>query len=251
VKAATPPTVEERLRARERPRGSPVLQMRWQRLLFLHWSWDPAEIQDTLPAGLFVDTFEGKAWLGIVPLFMSQVHPAGLPCLPWLSNFLELNVRTYVYDGAGLPGVWFYSLVCNQPLAVELARRFFHLNYVHASMRALVDPRGICSYQARRRRCPEASFRYGAAGPRAAAEPGSLEFFLVERYVLFSAGRKAQLYGGRVHHSPYRFGPALVERWSFAPAVGDGFGNPARPPDHTMVTDDVEVDAWRIRAMSV
>jgi uncharacterized protein len=248
LKAQALPTLEERLLAREKPAGRPVLHMRWEKLLFLHWAWDPGEIQDKLPAGLFVDTFEGKAWLAIVPFFMSRVHPTGLPCVPWLSNFLELNVRTYVHDGEGLPGVWFYSLACNQPLAVELARRCFHLNYVHARMNALIDPRGICSYRTRRRRSPEASFRYGAAGPRAAADPGSLEFFLLERYVLFSAGQNGRLHSGRVHHVPYRFGPALVEHWSFTPAVPDGFGNPARPPDHMMVADDIDVEAWRIRA---
>jgi uncharacterized protein len=225
--------------------------MRWQRLLFLHWSWDAREIQSTLPAGLFVDTFEGKAWLAIVPFFMRRVHPAGLPCLPWLSDFLELNVRTYVHDAAGLPGVWFYSLVCNQPLAVELARRCFHLNYVHARMKALLDRKGICSYRVRRRGYPQASFRYGSLGARVPADPASLEFFLIERYVLFSAGRDGQLHLGRVHHAPYRFGAASVEEWSFVPAMADGFGNPAQPPDHTMVADDIDVEAWRIRPHSV
>jgi uncharacterized protein YqjF (DUF2071 family) len=250
LKVTGPPRFEERLRARERPTGRPVLQMRWQRLLFLHWSWDAREIQRTLPAGLFVDTFEGKAWLAIVPFFMRRVHPKGLPCVPWLSDFLELNVRTYVHDGVGLPGVWFYSLACNQSLAVEVARRCFYLNYVHARMRALVDPRGICSYKARRYHCAEATFRYGSAGPRTAAEPGSLEFFLLERYALFSAGPKGALYVGRVHHVPYEFGPALLEEWSFSPAIADGFRDPDRPPDHTVVAEDIDVQAWQIRAHS-
>ena len=143
LKATSQPTMEERLLVRGRPKTKPVLQMQWKELLFLHWSWDAREIQATLPAGLFADTFDGKAWLAIVPFFMRKVHPMGLPCLPWLSSFLELNVRTYVHDGAGVPGVWFYSLACNQPLAVELARRFFHLNYVHARMGARIDTHGM------------------------------------------------------------------------------------------------------------
>jgi len=242
--------MEDRLLARERPGTKPVLRMRWEQLLFLHWAWDAREIQETLPPGLFVDTFDGKGWLAIVPFFMKRVHPRGLPCLPWLSDFLELNVRTYVHNGAGLPGVWFYSLVCNQPLAVELARLCFHLNYIHACMEARVERNEICSYSARRRGFEEATFRYGASGAKASAEAGSLEFFLVERYVLFSAGRKHQLYAGRVHHVPYRIGPALVEKWSFTPAMADGFGGPVRPADHTMVAEDIEVDAWPIRTCS-
>ena len=130
------PQIEDRLLARERPKTGSLLLMGWRQLLFLHWAWNPAEIQKTLPRGLFVDTFGGQAWLGIVPFFMRRVHPRGLPCLPWLSNFLELNVRTYVYNNSGRPGIWFYSLVCNQPVAVELAKRCFHLNYVHGRMHA-------------------------------------------------------------------------------------------------------------------
>ena len=171
-----------------------------------------------------------------------------MPSLPWLSNFLELNVRTYVHDGAGVPGVWFYSLVCNQPLAVEFARRWFHLNYVHARMKAGIDQNGMCAYTARRHGFDEASFRYGSSERKIPAEPGSLEFFLFERYVLFSIGRKGEVYAGRVHHASYRIGPAVVEEWSFVPAMADGFRSPHLPADHAMVAEDLEVQAWPIKA---
>ena len=108
----------------------------WSGLLFLHWPVDPAMIQSRLPDGLFVDTYDNKAWLGVVPFFMDRVRPVMLPPVPGLSWFLELNVRTYVHDAQGRPGVWFFSLDCNQPLAVEIARRFFHLPYEHAAMKA-------------------------------------------------------------------------------------------------------------------
>lgn len=101
------------------------MRQRWEKLLFLHWAWDAAEVQRTLPLGLTVDTFEGRAWLGVVPFFMRDVRPAWVPSVPGISNFLELNVRTYVFDGRGRPGIWFYSLDCNQRLAVRAARTFF------------------------------------------------------------------------------------------------------------------------------
>jgi uncharacterized protein len=242
------PRIEDRLQAREPPESHSVLRMRWEQLLFLHWAWDAREIQKTLPEGLFVDTFDGQGWLAIVPFFMRGVHPRGLPCIPWLSNFLELNVRTYVYNRAGQPGVWFYSLLCNQPLAVELARRFFHLNYVHARMTALIDRDGSCSYRARRTKMSEAHYRFGAAGRKVETQPGSLEFFLVERYVLYSADRNDRLHSGRVHHLPYQVGPAAVERWSFAPALAEGFRIPGCPAHHVMIAEDLEVEAWPILA---
>jgi uncharacterized protein YqjF (DUF2071 family) len=241
------PQIEDRLLAREPPESKSLLRMRWEQLLFLHWAWDAREIQQTLPQGLFVDTFDRKGWLAIVPFFMKRVHPRGLPCVPWLSDFLELNVRTYVHNVAGVPGVWFYSLQCNQPVAVELARRCFHLNYIHSRMHARVDRSGTCSFRARRWGAEEAQFRFSACGPKSEAPLGSLEFFLVERYVLFSADRNNRIHSGQINHLPYRIGSASVEKWSFNPALADGFHTVNRPADHTMVAEDLEVKAWLIQ----
>ncbi|RYD26824.1 MAG: DUF2071 domain-containing protein, partial [Verrucomicrobiaceae bacterium] len=133
---AVTPTDDLRLEMRVRPAGRPVMFQRWSGLLFLHWRMNPEEIQRRLPHGLHVDTFGGKAWVGVVPFFMERIRPVGIPAVPWLSWFLELNVRTYVYDDKGRPGVWFFSLDCNQPVAVEFARKIFHLPYQHAAMNA-------------------------------------------------------------------------------------------------------------------
>ncbi|MEI6536644.1 MAG: DUF2071 domain-containing protein, partial [Verrucomicrobiaceae bacterium] len=108
---ATPriPGDSQRLAARELQPGSPVMFQQWRDLLFLHWEYSAAAIQATLPEGLFVDTFDGKAYLGVVPFFMRKIRPRFLPAVPGISDFMELNLRTYVHDRAGVPGVWFYS----------------------------------------------------------------------------------------------------------------------------------------------
>src|SRR6266496_5134461 len=117
-----PPTLSDRLVVRDRPTyRSPLIYQNWRSLLFLHWEYNVEAIQNTLPEGLRVDTFAGKAYIGIVAFFMQDVHPRFLPTLPGLSHFQELNVRTYVYDDRGVPGVWFYSLDANQWLAVQAA----------------------------------------------------------------------------------------------------------------------------------
>ncbi len=82
----------------------------WQDLLFLHWTFKPDLIQQLLPPGLHVDTFDGHAWLGVVPFFMRNIRPWWCPAIPGLSHFQELNLRTYVVDEQGTPGVWFLSL---------------------------------------------------------------------------------------------------------------------------------------------
>ncbi|HKK19376.1 MAG TPA: DUF2071 domain-containing protein, partial [Opitutales bacterium] len=126
--------IEARLRERELPDGPVVMYQRWSELLFLHWAVPTEVVQAGLPKGLNVDSFEGKAWIGVVPFEMSGVRPRGLPAVPWLSNFPELNLRTYVYDEQGRPGVWFYSLDTPNAVANWTARTFFHLNYRTAKM---------------------------------------------------------------------------------------------------------------------
>jgi len=243
------PDIAIRLAQRERPPGRPVLAMNWECLLFLHWKWDPEEIQKTLPEGLTVDTYDGKAWLAVVPFFMRRVHPRGLPCVPWLSDFLEFNVRTYVTDRHGVPGVWFYSLLCNQPLAVEMARRFFHLNYLRARLSAKDEAGNSAHFSWEERGVGTANFQGRQKGNFSAAVPGSLEFFLVERYVLFSTDRKGRIHSGRVHHAPYESAPAEAEEWSFRPAASLGFDDPGRSPDHVLLARAVQVDAWPIRGV--
>ena len=228
---ATPPTLAQRCNERERPAGPVIGRQRWNQLLFAHWKIDPAAVQATLPRGLYVDTFAGGAYVGIVPFAMERVRPAWLPPLPWLSWFLELNVRTYVHDAAGRPGVWFYSLDCDQPIAVAIARRFFHLPYCHARMAASVRD-GVIHYECQRR--GEAArpgyFAWSPGAPAAPVAPGTLEFFLVERYVLFAADPAGRLYAGRVHHAPYRVSVPQVVEFSREPARPAGFpldGEPA------------------------
>ncbi|MBL6765129.1 MAG: DUF2071 domain-containing protein [Verrucomicrobiae bacterium] len=141
---STPPAPDVALRmaARRAPSGSPVMLHQWSDLLFLHWEDPMAEIQRTLPEGLYVDTFDGKAFLGIRPRY--------LPAVPGISNFMELNLRTYVHDREGVPGAWFYSLDANQRLAVKIARRFFHLPYEFAHMKSSRTPEGRIHYESRR-----------------------------------------------------------------------------------------------------
>lgn len=241
------PTLESRLAVRERPDRAHVMHQRWEQLIFLHWRWDVKEIQQTLPPGLFVDTFEGDAWLAVVPFFMRAVRPRFCPAVPGISDFLEMNVRTYVHDEQGRPGVWFYSLDCNQPLAVWTARTFFHLPYHHARMKAATKD-GWIDYDCHRHgKTDGARFRYSIAAQPKAAEPGSLTFFLAERYLLFSRTPHG-LRCGQVHHTPYPLAEAKVENWSLEPLLQAGFTDPRRPPDHIAGSPGVDVLVYPLTA---
>ncbi len=200
------PTDQQRLDAREKPDSPVVMRQDWSHLLFLHWEISPDEIQQKLPEGLFVDTFEGKAYLGVVPFFMEKIRPSYLPCVPGLSWFQELNLRTYVHDKHGRPGVWFFTLDCNQWLAVKIARSLFHLPYNHAKMSSEVKSNELIYKSQRKGDSTEQVYEYPQTlTHQQGAEVGTLDFFLLERYRLFSQRNNGTIYEGLVNHQPYQY----------------------------------------------
>ena len=243
------PDLTRRLALRQRPRGMPVMRQRWAGLGFFHWSVDPVMISERLPRGLHADTFEGRAGLGVVPFRMERIRPVGVPPLPWLSWFLELNVRTYVHDEHGNAGVWFFSLDCNQPLAVEVARRSFRLPYEHAVM-STSEQSGFIDYRCRRKREEEAAtFHYPTAEQTRECKPGSLEWFLVERYLLFSCNASGELYTGRVHHRPYQVATMTEAKWSAAPLLWDHFPEMKSPPESMLPAGTVDASVFPLRRL--
>ena len=166
--------------------------MRWMDLLFMHWPVEPARLQRLLPRGLEIDTWDDRAWLGVIPFEMAGVRPRGLPGLPGHARFPEFNVRTYVRSG-DMAGVWFFSLDASSGLAVETARRTFRLNYLRADMSIERRADGTIEYRSKRthRGQPGAELHCECrptGGATAVPARGTFEAFLVSRYRLFSGG---------------------------------------------------------------
>lgn len=242
-----PPSLEERASLTRRPDSFALMYQRWHSLLFLHWEMEAEVLAATLPPGLFLDTYEGKAYLGLVPFYMEGVRPRFCPPVKGLSNFLEMNLRTYVYDREGRSGVWFYSLDANQPLAVGLARRFVHLPYQHSKMSARRDEDGWIRYSCRRAWTQvEMEFHYRGVGEVSQAWPGTLEFFLAERYLLYSYSN-GSLYCGRVHHQAYPLQRAEVRVWSDRILGLNGFDCVGRSPDLAHYSRGVDVEVFPLR----
>jgi len=241
------PTLIQRLSHRDKPSAFPVMRQRWSRLLFLHWPIEPEVIQASLPPGLTVDTFDGRAWIGVVPFYMERIRPVFCPPVPGISWFLELNVRTYVHDEQGNSGVWFYSLDCNQPLAVEIARRLFHLPYQHAEMKAKMEGDAVRYDCQRKGETVAADYRYRPGGELRTAEPGSFEFFLLERYLLFSTSRDGRIHSGQVHHVPYTFVEAECDAWSAEPIRQAGCALPEGSPTSLLYSPGVDVSVYPLR----
>ncbi len=229
----------DRLAPRRRPDRRAVMYQEWHHLLFVHWEVPVEPLRALLPAGLELDTFHGRAYVGLVPFTMRGVRPRGLPSVPWLSNFHETNVRTYVHRGGRDPGVWFFSLDAANPAAVALGRAWFGLPYHHARMCVEVDDLGAAgpalTYVSERVRAAAgptlAEVRARVIGPVEPAEPGSLEDFLAERYVLYSTHRDG-LRRGRVHHTPYPLRRAALDTLDETLLAASGI---RRPDDEPLV----------------
>ena len=196
---------------------------RWHDLLFAHWRCPVNALRPLIPARLEIDTYDGDAWIGVIPFYMSGVRMRGVPPVPTAHAFAEINVRTYVtLDGR--PGVWFFSLDCASTLAVIGARVGIRLPYFRAAMRMARQDDTI-AYQSRRWSIagPPAAFsaKYRGVGAAATALPGTLDHFLAERYSLYTSDGK-RVWRGDIVHPPWSLhrADATIELNSMIEAAG-------------------------------
>jgi uncharacterized protein YqjF (DUF2071 family) len=230
------------------PDGPWVMTQTWHDLLFAHWPVEAAAMRARVPERFGLDLFDGRAWLGIVPFHMTNVAPRGLPALPRLSAFPELNVRTYVRVN-DKPGVYFFSLDAGSSIAVLAARTMFNLPYYAAWMR-LTREAGVLDYSSRRRNGrAEAEWvaQYRPEGPVFIPQPGSLEYFLTERYCLYNLDRRSCPYRLEIHHPPWPLQVARVTIVRNSMAAAAGIGLPPAPPLVHFAKRQDMVGWWPIR----
>jgi uncharacterized protein YqjF (DUF2071 family) len=182
----------------------PVMLHRWELLTFLHWSFDPDVVQALLPDWLEVETYEDRAWVGLVPFFM-RVSTARGVAVPWASNFCETNVRTYVRDREGRSGIWFFSLDAARLGAVVVARTTYRLPYFWSEMRLDATDREV-RYECRRRwpgpRGARSTARIELGAPYGADDLAEFDHFLTARWVLFSSSGERHRHA-RAWHEPW------------------------------------------------
>jgi uncharacterized protein len=205
------------------PEGPWVMTQTWHDLLFAHWPVEAGALRKKVPSEFALDLFDGTAWLGIVPFHMTNVAPRGVPSLPWVSEFPELNVRTYVRVN-DKPGIYFFSLDAGSTLAVQAARALLNLPYYSASMSVVPDADHI-AYNSRRDDGSTAatlSASYRPVGAPFEGIRGSLEYFLTERYCLYNLDHRGAPYRLEIHHPLWALQPATAEftRNTMAEAAG-------------------------------
>ena len=236
----------ERLAVRERPGGQPVMHQDWGKLLFAHWRMDEELLRPLIPERLTIDTFDGSAWVAVTPFTMWDIRafPPYLPPVPGLNRMHELNVRTYVHLDK-VPGVWFFSLDANSSIAVMAARAAFHLPYFNAEMDLKQRGQKII-YSSSRTDEPAAEFdatwKIGETIPF--SHPGSLEFFLTERYCLYAASKR-KLYRCRIHHQPWPLQKAELVSLDSTMIESHDLPTPDGEP-LLHYSEELDVDIWPV-----
>ena len=210
------------------PRRPWLMTQTWHDLLFAHWAVKEGDLRAHIPAEFELDTFGKFAWVGIVPFRMSNVVPRGVPVLPWLSSFPELNVRTYVRV-RGEPGVYFFSLDAARGWAV-VGGRMLNLPYHLAAMSMRGDATNI-GYDSQRRSDSSVRLRahYGRIGAESPPAPGTLEYFLTERYCLYQLDRGGRPFRIDIHHPPWQLCEARATFEVNTMASAQGLAIPPQP----------------------
>lgn len=226
-----------------RPSGRVVGKQKWRDLLFLHWPIPVEALRPLIPPGLEIDTYDGVAYIGLVPFWMTGVRPNWAPERSAF-RFLETNVRTYVHRDGRDPGVYFFSLEAASALAVAVARVQFGLPYFWASMQLRRDGPEL-AYRSRRlfggNARSYARFQPGAM--LGASAPGTLEHFLIERYYLH-VERHGQLMRGQVYHTAYPVQRASLLGLNDELIAAAGLPQPAGPPPLVHYVRGVDVDIF-------
>jgi uncharacterized protein YqjF (DUF2071 family) len=191
------------------PVKRPLIYQNWESLTFLHWRLAPEVVRRLLPGALEPDTYDGAAWIGLTPFLLTGLRPPGIPALPWISRFPEMNVRTYVRGPDGERGIWFFSLEADRLAAVVGARLSYRLPYRWAAMHVSRDPEGV-TYKSRRHFGTgeaDIAVRVGTA-----IRPNEHERFLTARYRLYTTlgGRLAF---AQVEHPPWPLHAATLEHF--------------------------------------
>lgn len=207
-----------------------IMAQTWNDLLFAHWPLPPEVVVPHLPVSLPLDTFEGQAWIAVTPFTLTGLRLRGIPALPGVAEFFEINVRTYVRRD-GKPGVFFFSLDASSALAVAAARRLYALPYHHADFAVTREAERI-RYGCRRRGHTTATFEadYEPVGEPAPGGANALEAWLTERYCLYAVDAARSVYRAEIHHVPWPLQRARAEIRTNTMAAASGLSLPDRAP---------------------
>ncbi|WP_061249797.1 YqjF family protein [Leptospira alstonii] len=196
------------------PERSWLWYQEWNRAIFIHIKIDPDLLVPLIPIGLEIDKYEGETWLSIVAFSMENVHPKGFFPFPPVSNFHEVNVRTYVVKD-NKPGVYFLSIEAEKLIPVILAKYLSGLPYKKSSIIRKVGP--IEEYFVKNYR-NSLTIKYKVKNPL--NSKSALDIWLTERYCLYNAYCK-KLVRLEIQHRPWPLLEIDIDSIQFNYKIGE------------------------------
>lgn len=232
-----------------------IMRQEWHNLLFLHWAIPVNSLRQYIPKQLEIDTHDGSAWIGIIPFQMRKLRPSFAFSIPCISNFTEINLRTYVKDKYNRKGVWFFSLDTQGPLGNWVARTFFHLNYRFAATEFINDQasQNTCHFKFPNSELPKQtlSWQHSETTFMPSEDPTSLECFLTERYRLFSYNsKKDSLLTGTLSHDPYQLNRPTLLQYSTDLFTSNGMKPPSTYPQSILACRKTKVEVYPIQTVT-
>lgn len=232
------------------PEGPWLMKQGWNDLLCAHWPVHTEDLLPLIPRGLELELWEGRPWISLIPFRLSPLRVRGVPPLPFVSDFLELNVRTYVTRN-GKPGIFFFNLEASSKLAVAGARTAAHLPYHHAQMSIGYGNHESIHYESVRKHqlAGDVAFQgtYKPLNDKVAhANPGSLIHWLTERYCLYTVSSSGEILVGDIHHLPWPIQEAELQIDTNTMTNYHGI-ELAAPPSVVTYSKRLEVLFWALK----
>lgn len=179
----------------------------WNNVIFMHWKVDEYLLRSFVPKELEIDLFEGEAWVSIVAFTMEKIRPRILPAFPPISNFDEVNIRTYIKKG-DKTGVYFLSVEGGKSLSCKLSKALSQLPYRYSKMKRTPNRYEVANSEYGDHL--EFEFEIG----KSLKQVSELDNWLTERYALF---QDASIYMNKfeLHHLPWKLQPVSLKNLQY------------------------------------
>jgi uncharacterized protein len=227
------------------PTGRWAYYQEWNRVLFLHWKVPADALQTMLPTHLTLDLHEGNAWISLVPFTMEKIRPNGIPAFSPISNFHEINIRTYV-TAEGKSGVYFLNIEAQKYLSAYIARKASGLPYEKAEITRESNTIKHAYTSINQKKAFQLKAVFETGNPITHKIP--LDIFLTERYCLY-LDDNGQLYRYQIHHHPWDLQEVQIKNLTTAYTIGNISLH--TPPDLAHYSEGVQVIAWKREKVNI
>ncbi|MBL8020607.1 MAG: DUF2071 domain-containing protein [Leptospirales bacterium] len=193
-------------------KNTAFLTAEWRHLLLINYEIDPAILRPYIPAGIELDSHNGRHYVSLVGFMFLGTRLLGKFPIPFHRNFEEINLRYYVkriVDGETRRGVCFIKEIVPRAAIAYVAREIYGERYVAHRMEHILDLSNSALRLNGRIAYSWFDERKNLIGATCAGSPaypvdGSHEQFIIEHYYGYSTSKQGATVEYRVEHPEWR-----------------------------------------------